>query len=261
MAEPQETVRLRGAPNFRDVGGYPAADGRRVVYGRIYRSEMLVGLTPDDFALLDRIGIRAVFDMRSDPERARHPAPEPVRQRVRSWAMQTPAGDKVIDMRTLLADPATARAFMLDAHKAGIPAPIEAALGDIVRAVSSGETPCIIHCTFGKDRTGLAIAIILSLLGVSREHIHADYLISNRYRGTHEEMLASWFPRMTAEEMAEIPTASTDSLLIADTDYLDGMLDTAIANHGSIDDYAEQVLSVNGEMVERLRSSMLEPLA
>ena len=259
MAQPPMPIRLTGAPNFRDIGGYPARDGWKVVAGRIFRSEMLSGLTDADFELLEAAGVKTIFDLRSDPERKRHPAPERYRDRTVFWSMKSPAGDRVLDMRDLLADPNAARAFMLSAHQAGVPALIAAAIGATIRSIADGAAPCIIHCTFGKDRTGLAAAMLLSLLGVERQHILADYLISNQHRGTHEAMLASWFPNMTAQEMAEIPTQSTDFFLAADAAYIEGALDMIDERYGSIEVYARQVLELDDDTIGRLRSALLEP--
>lgn len=68
---------FEGVTNFRDLGGYPAAGGATLRWGRVFRSDALYAMTERDRALFDLLGVRAVYDLRNDSERAERPNPLP----------------------------------------------------------------------------------------------------------------------------------------------------------------------------------------
>lgn len=166
-------IRLDNVANLRDVGGYPTADGRRVRHGRLLRSASLHLIGPDEQQeLLDR-GLRHVIDLRHDHELENAPN------------VFNGSGDVNYRNVSLFAGLAPERVPI-----GAIPTLAEMYIeildhsGDlIVRAVepfSTGETT-LVHCTAGKDRTGIIVALLLDLVGVDRETIVHDYALTDVY--------------------------------------------------------------------------------
>lgn len=178
-------VRLEGSSNFRDIGGYSAACGRRVRWGRLYRSGSLWGLTKQDWTWMGRHGFSVICDLRSDAEREIAPT---------SW--QGGAGpkevDAIYDAHLLFGARSAERHANIGAihgdlyvRFARILAP---SLKGLFEALLAGHGPAIVHCTAGQDRTGLAIGLLLEALGVARETIYADYLVSPDLRRPEYEI-------------------------------------------------------------------------
>ncbi len=197
-AAPSRSLPLSGATNFRDLGGYVGHGGRAVQWRRLFRSDHLAGLTVQDQALLADLGVARAVDFRGKAESAAyayalpgisyHPlAIEPtVVQRaleLQRTGHQLTAQDAVGLMQE------TYRGFVHDN------APRFAALFGLLLA---SDEPLVFHCTAGKDRTGFAAALILLALGVPRDVVMQDYLLTNALyqrppgMGSHapEEVLA-----------------------------------------------------------------------
>ena len=175
------TLPLEGGQNFRDLGGYPTEDHRHVRWGLLFRSGSLYGLTPADFAYLKTLHLRTEVDFRSMQERAAEPT---------SW----PAGEAPL----VLADdydfallsrhmtnfkdmtPDELQAKMIEMY----PLILDQFNGQYRRLFEqllTGNVPLAFHCSAGRDRTGIAAALILTALGVPRETVIQDYLLTNRY--------------------------------------------------------------------------------
>jgi protein-tyrosine phosphatase len=180
-ASPDRHLNLSGASNFRDLGGYPTADGRTVRWRQIFRSNHLGHLTDDDAAVLRQLGVRSAFDFRGAEERT---------------AAQ--CGMSEITVHSLPVEP-TVVAALRAIVAGGTPLSTNHAI-EVMRESYSGyvqknteryrtlfahlladSAPLVIHCTAGKDRTGFACALILHTLGVSQDTISEDYLLTNQF--------------------------------------------------------------------------------
>ncbi|GHH58904.1 protein-tyrosine-phosphatase [Kitasatospora indigofera] len=180
---------LTGVRNFRDVGGLPAADGRAVRYGLLFRSGHLAHATPEDVAALAGLGLRSVIDLRgtADLRAERRDVPVPGSTH-RSIALTDPAAGAKFHGLLREGDLATLRSSLGDG---GGEARMIAAYRDrvvtrtgehalILRLLAEPDgLPALVHCSAGKDRAGWAIAVVLLALGVPEEAILADYLASN----------------------------------------------------------------------------------
>ena len=170
---------LEGGRNFRDLGGYRSSDGHQVRWGRIYRSGVMSGLTNGDLDYLHQLGVSVICDLRSPQERASEPSPY----------LKT-GGAKVIafdyDMNASLASlqGLTTREQAIDAF-------VKAYVGfidmltphytDLFAHLVAGDAPLAMNCSAGKDRTGMGSALVLSVLGVPRESVVADYALTQVY--------------------------------------------------------------------------------
>jgi protein-tyrosine phosphatase len=169
---------LQGGRNFRDLGGYRAAGGRQVRWGRIYRSGVMSGLTAADMSYLSGLGLEVICDLRSRQERTSQPNPF-----LAADAPQVIGAD--YDMPSLAqVESATTRA---EAVAAFARAYVEFTdflapqYTDLFARLVRRETPLAFNCSAGKDRTGMGAALILSVLGASRETVVADYALTQVY--------------------------------------------------------------------------------
>jgi len=201
---------LEGAKNFRDLGGYRTSDGHYVRWGQVYRSNHLVNLTARDSEYLNSLGIRLVCDVRSDGERARAPdhwtgnAPEFFAVPIGSNLFTAPTADdlkrRVVAINAETKD--SVRAYDYAIEYAG-------QYAKILKRIAAGDLPVVEHCTAGKDRTGVFSAILLTALGVPRDTVIQDYVLSNQYLLAPDTIETTTADLQRAFGLAEAPDIST----------------------------------------------------
>jgi protein-tyrosine phosphatase len=175
------SLHLQGASNFRDLGGYYGQDGRQVRWRRLFRSDHLAGLTAQDKALLSQLGVHRVFDFRGVTERTTAECALdhakvfslPIEPTVVGWlSANVDAGRRPTAADTVQLMHETYRAFASDnSHR----------YRELFRHLLESDEPLVFHCTAGKDRTGFAAALILLALGVPRDVVLEDYLLTNSH--------------------------------------------------------------------------------
>jgi protein-tyrosine phosphatase len=261
---PSTEPELSGVRNFRDVGGLPAVDGRRVRHGVLFRSGHLAHATGEDAAFLASLGLRTVFDLRNAADQKLEgadvalpgvrnvniPLTDPA-DGAEFWKMVRD-GD-IDELRRVLGD-GGAGARMAAIYRE-IVRERGADIGRVLRAVSEGGVPALVHCAAGKDRAGMTVALTLLAVGVERDAIVADYLESSaphrRYRVRRADGDAPG-PR-TSEAMALL-----EPLFEARTAYLDAAFDEMERGWGGFDGYLAEALGVTPEVRERLRDTLLD---
>ena len=241
-------VPLAGASNFRDLGGYPGSGGRPLRFGLLYRSDNLAGLGPDDHAVLAARGLTHSFDFRGMDERAatpyqlpgvqqRHLAIEPnVVQRMQELAAagQTMTAPVVAGLMQELY-----RSLVNDhAHR----------FAELFDHLLQTDTPLVFHCTAGKDRTGVAAALILLALGVPRDVVLQDYLLSN-----------ALYRRPPGLPHSDTPPEALAVLWRVQEGFLHAALGAVDADHGGLDAYLQHRLGVGPAARDRLRQRYLQP--
>ena len=174
---------LEGVDNFRDFGGYATAGGRRIRPGRLFRSAHHGQATPADLAAIAALDIAVIVDLRRGEERQRTPS-----RRHDGFAarlIENEGNEAVSDpfvefIKTSDASEQAFRDYMLGYYRN---APLDERHLDLFsryfRALGEAEGPVLIHCTAGKDRTGLLAALTHHLAGVHRDDLLADYLLTN----------------------------------------------------------------------------------
>ncbi|WP_416462410.1 tyrosine-protein phosphatase [Sphingomonas sp. VDB2] len=246
---------LASAFNLRDFGGYPTMGGRRVRRGMLYRSGTMALLTPEDSAQLRSLGIRAICDFRRPGERKSEPTSwhdASVDYYCRDYSGATGVlMDLVREDRTTAAD---MKAAMLAVYHE-IATDHAEAYAAMFRQMLAGHLPILINCSAGKDRTGAGAAMVLAALGVSRDVIIEDYLLTNSH--------ADWTWRLAQGEnhLSRLQQARADvvePLLIADAAYLEALFAQFDAMHGGIDGYLRDVLGVGAAARAALCEALLE---
>jgi len=161
------SLRLQGAPNFRDIGGYATTDGRHVRWESVFRSNDLSKITPNDAEKIAALKLAAVIDLRTEDERRQSPS---------IWlsppldVYESPQQSLVPAMQATLKEAGTARgarAAMITFYSS-MPDDYKTEYSAMFHRLAAGEVPLLVHCTAGKDRTGVAIALLLASVGVPR---------------------------------------------------------------------------------------------
>jgi protein-tyrosine phosphatase len=251
-------------PNFRDIGGHEGAEGRRVRTGLLYRSVALDVPGERVSRFLADLGLRVVFDLRTDLERDRSPS-------------ITPPGARLVVLDVLAdtgeADPAALFALMQDPPRASAELPEGATerfylatyrdlvnlpsarrgFGALLRSLAREDgRPALVHCTTGKDRTGWLVAVLLLTLGVPRDRVMEEYLrsdapIREAYRFMVDEFVAKGGDRRVIEPLMSVQPA-----------FLEAALDEVQQRYGSLEAYLADGLGLDDATVSALRAVFLE---
>ncbi|GAA2634716.1 tyrosine-protein phosphatase [Streptomyces axinellae] len=258
-AEPQ----LTGVRNFRDLGGLPTADGRRVRQGVLFRSGHLAHATDEDTVFLGGLGLHTVFDFRNKADQALEgpdidlpgvrnlniPLSDPA-DGAEFWQMVRDG--ELEQLRAILGD-GLAAARMTSSYRTMISSRT-AEHSRILHALAEDSVPALMHCAAGKDRAGLSIAITLLALGVERGPIEADYLESNsphrRYRVRRSEKSSAGMSPEVMELLAP--------LFDARAAYLHAAFTTIDQTWGDVDTYLTEGLKLSPRTRARLQSRLLE---
>jgi protein-tyrosine phosphatase len=249
----ERVLPLEGGRNFRDMGGYPVADGLRLKWKRLYRSGAMSALTAADYEHLAGLGVRALVDLRTTEEREAQPVEWGRLPNLSYWSRDY--GHSFGDLRTAIATntatPERARQAMTTTYRA-LPFEQAPSYRELFRRLAEGEVPLIFNCSAGKDRTGIAAALILSALGAHPDDIMEDYLLTN----TAYDYRRAWGgPGSILETLSPETVAA---VLGVHADYLHAALTAIEAGHGSVAGYLGEVVEVSDAMLDRMRLHLLE---
>jgi protein-tyrosine phosphatase len=253
VSDEAELVALEGAPNFRDLGGYPTEDARHVRYGQLFRSGVLSDLTDADLARLSGLAVATVVDLRSiDEVEARPNRLPPGASSVHVPVTDISASPRSISERLEQGDVEGLGAEMLLLGNRAFARTLQGAFARVLQfAMDPAHRPMVFHCTAGKDRTGFAAAIVLRCLGVSREDAITDYLRSNTMLGArHKVILEQMEHRLPDLEPLR-------AMLEVRREYIEAGLDTIDSDYGSIDAYLRDALGVTDEQRARFAADLL----
>lgn len=253
----ERVLPLQQGSNFRDVGGYKGAGGLTVKWGRIYRSGAMPLLTEQDYALLGRLDIGTVVDLRSTDERAI--APDQLDDRTGALFVSND-----YSLRPLMAGMTGGDGeYMYRGVGKGLAPQYRA----IFRRLLANEGALVYHCSAGQDRTGVATALILSALGVDRQTIIADYHMSTALRRPQFEMPpldpADWpgnaiVPLYAASMKAPGGPKAEPLFTPKGNSHLAQFFEVIDRDYGGVDGYLKTELGVSAEDIARLRKLYLE---
>jgi len=236
---------LPGTYNLRDVGGYTTLDGRVTRWQVLLRADALHNLDADGQSALAALGLLSVIDLRERDELDRSP------DRLGPLNVQTLHHPLFDRPTTGIASTAVARRSLADTYLLVVDERADALVG-VVRAIAADDvTPAIVHCTAGKDRTGMVIALVLSALGVEEDLIVQDFAVTGQLLdgAFKEEILAR-----TSER--GVPLSEIEPMLSADPQLIRSFLDRIREVHGDV----ETFLVAHGmtpDELQALRSKLL----
>lgn len=264
MGSMNRHVPLSGQPNFRDLGGYAASDGRTVKWGLVYRSGELSQLSNEDVGKLGGLGIKAVVDLRS-PEEVSARGDGRLPPDAKAHPMPIASSDmfaKLIPM-FLKGDFSRVPPDMLDTVNRMLVRDFTEQYAGLLRVVSNpASRPLVFHCTQGKDRAGFAAAMVLSALGVPWETVVEDYLLSNHFRKEENDkmlgMIRSFAASQAGPEGEEIAFSRVEGLLYVKAQSLQAAQAEIIERYGSIAAFLREGLGCTDDGLRRLRDDLLE---
>ncbi|MGW0044936.1 tyrosine-protein phosphatase [Rhodococcus sp. NPDC003348] len=234
-------IRLDEARNFRDIGGYRTSDGQTVRTGLVFRSNKLSSLSDSDQAKLTAANLTLDVDLRNASERKE--APDRIPAGIRYQVADVVSLENGIGFHEAV--PLTLGRALIDAATSGssdigqtIGYPFmvnyrgsDVAFHDLITAIANNpDGATVYHCSAGKDRTGWSTAILLSILGVPRDVISADFMASNAYLGRDDAVELSW---------------------------LNAAYDQAERIYGSMDAYIREGLDIDQATIDTLRAKLL----
>lgn len=254
MTRDPRFVPIPGSLNFRDFGGYQTATGGTVRKGRLFRCGMMNGIGEqgrNEFANLD-IGV--ICDLRRDDEAEGAPTPIDAPFDVRVHIPIAPGSS--MDLRASFSDPNSTTQHRIDFMREitrQIARDHIPQYQQLVQELLNVENGFLLHCTAGKDRTGIGAAVILYALGVPEDHIFDDYLLTN----TATELFAAMKPRF--EENYGGLVTDDDLRVVAGVqrDYLEAALETIHEHFGSMDGYLEE-LGLDQAAIKELRLRLVD---
>ncbi|MET4390181.1 protein-tyrosine phosphatase [Bradyrhizobium sp. F1.4.3] len=242
---PARHLSLQGASNFRDLGGYPTADGRTTRWRHIFRSNHLGQLTAADIEIVRALGVRSAFDFRGVEERA--------------------AGVCVVNeitVHSLPIEPTVVASLRAELASGTLTAPVALEImresyRNYVRHnthsfrmlfshLLEDRAPLVIHCTAGKDRTGFASALILHALGVADDVIAEDYLLTNQ------------FYRRDVSTVSDLPADVLDAIGSVEASYLAAAFEAVGGEYGDLETYLRDGLKLGPAERTALKARYLQ---
>ncbi len=245
--------------NFRDYGGYPVREGGHLRWGWLYRSGQHKGATEADLDQIAALNLAAVIDLRGDSERRVAPCPRPegFAAKVVFVADETSGLAPHIEAARDVNDPAQARAAMCAGYKE---MPFRPRLIEAMRlyfqTVAETDGPTLIHCMAGKDRTGLAVALLHVAMDVHHDDILADYVLTNE-AGRVEERIAAGAKVVRKAYGPEMSDAAVRVLMMVQPDYLEAAFAGIRERHGGLDAYLADVLGVTPERRRQIEARLV----
>jgi protein-tyrosine phosphatase len=253
----ERVVPLAQGSNFRDLGGYPAANGKHVRWGLLYRSGGTPLLSDADVARVQSLGIKDLIDLRSSEERVLAPTRlDGIRYTAVGYRMPALSG------RTAL----TSMSQVGESYR-NFPTMLAPQVRTLFRTLRAAEGPLAYNCTAGQDRTGFATALVLTVLGVPRDVVMADYHLSTVYRhpeyelpkidatGQPEDSAAFFFASLQKDGRMNKPQPLYDANHRALLEYA---FDEMQSRWGGVEGYLNKEVGVTTADIAKLRLTYLE---
>ncbi|MDD3924073.1 MAG: tyrosine-protein phosphatase [Erysipelotrichaceae bacterium] len=266
-------IKLDGTNNFRDLGGYIGYKGRRVKYRQLFRSDALHKLTDKDISWLEMIGLKTIVDFRSSSEivdnedkiikKAKYYHLNP-KAEVAQTASASLANDRnKIERLVKIANSDDGDSYFAN-HMDDMSEQMRRLISDdnaikqykkVMALIVDEQTPLVFHCRGGKDRTGIAALFILLALGVSKEQIYEDYLVTNSNNVERNKLRMNDYRSLTDNQKV---LDYLYNLQLAKKEYLDAAFDQMIIMAGSTTGYLIDILEVTDEQLTELRIRYLD---
>ncbi|HVI44055.1 MAG TPA: tyrosine-protein phosphatase [Chitinophaga sp.] len=240
----QRVVRLQGAVNFRDVGGYTTKDGKKVAWGKVFRSADVSHLTDQDLQTLEQKHIRTVIDFRGVKEAAMAPDRLPAG----TGYELCPAGSDSLPSGAQIAAMIRQGNFMEKFY--GDSKYLGARYRSLFQKLLTlpEKEALMYHCTGGRDRTGMATALFLYALGVAQQTIEADFTASNVYL---QPMYGRMFKGMQLATGMDVDSIS--KALELKPVFLQSMFNAIIKDYGSVEAFFQKELGIGPEGLKTLK--------
>jgi protein-tyrosine phosphatase len=256
MTEPLPRLLARSTgQNFRDMGGYQMMDGRTLRWRTLFRSGVMSRVKDGDHDELHALGIDTICDFRANGERERHPTKWHERGATELWTRDYDFSSgnlhQMVQQPDVVSGDVYAAMTEIYRHMPFEQAP---SFAEMFKRLAAGRVPLVFNCSAGKDRTGIAAALILTVLGASTEVIEADYMLTNdAIEGLSSFLIGDpHYKHLIAERIEH-----AQPLLRAETDYLATAFSVIEAEHGSVEAYLSDRLGVSTADQDAIRGHLL----
>jgi protein-tyrosine phosphatase len=252
----QRILHLPSGHNFRDIGGYRTDDGRTVKWRQIFRSGYMSKITDEDRDQLHRLGIDTICDFRANGERTERPTVWHEGTATQLWARdyELSAGALGDLMKEPHIQAAQSRASMLAVYRE-LPYEQADSYREMFDRIAAGRVPLVFNCSAGKDRTGVASALVLTLLGVPRGVVDEDYLLTN---ATIDDLFKFMAESKQYKAFVTDRREQIMPVMMAEKEYLDTSFDVIEREHGSVENYVRDILSLSDDAIEAIRVNLLD---
>jgi protein-tyrosine phosphatase len=247
---------VEGCPNLRDLGGYETTDGRRVRWGRIFRSSNLARLSDKGLEQLKRLGIRLVCDFRTEAEAAKLPNRFPDSPAVDYTRLPIQHGDfeptSVFDRIQQGDYNWISEDFMIQGYIESLERHADVWARVFTLLSDARNRPLLFHCTGGKDRTGAAAALILLALGVPEETVVRDYGLSDGYNA---DVRRTIYDRLRP---LGVDISKVEPYFTAPESRIRALLKYVDERYGSAVGYLKGKVGVSAALLNRLKEDLLQ---
>lgn len=250
VAVTDRVLPLQGALNFRDMGGYVTEDGRRMKWGKLFRSAELSRLSETDLSYLKELGISWICDLRTAEEVALNPTPKISNERNDNLSFMPTASP---DLMAAMTDITESMLVDMNRHMVSNTALTAAILRKLLEG---GGAPALFHCAAGKDRTGFVSSVILQAIGVPRETVLKDYSMTNLFSDRFKAQMKG-ANQVHAPFISKLSPHVAQALMEARPVYLQASFDEIDARYGSFDQFWERGLGFTSADREKLQHMYL----
>ncbi|CEG28344.1 tyrosine-protein phosphatase [Bacillus sp. B-jedd] len=247
--------------NFRDIGGLPTSDGRRMKSGLLYRSDELSRLSGMDLAKLESLGLKMICDLRTVHEQKSRPDRIPGHWGIKEVHIPIYHGSQDFThmefIKFLNTNPKSIdfADIIRDFYECLVKERTEEIRKVFELAAGEENLPALIHCTGGKDRTGFLSALFQQLAGVPRDIITKQYLLSNERVGAKMKKTGRMIRMMS---LYRIPIEKIQPMLAVNEKHLDYALGYILEEYGSVEAYLHQGCGIKQDSINKLKRMLVE---
>ena len=257
----QRLLPIKKGYNFRDLGGYPTADGHTTKWRRIIRTGSLAQLDKQDLKVLTSIPVTIDVDLRAPDEVKKAPDQVPTSATYYHLPVfasdETDASHSDEEIAAQMQQPGNGYRHMIDVyHRMTTIDSAKRAYQKLFKLLLSNDDGALLfHCTAGKDRTGMASYLILSALGVQEKIIMEDYLLTNVVT---QEFRNQWLQEMRNNGASEELVTNRAALASVSPDYLNTAITNIKKNYGTINRYLSNYLEITPAEIKKLQELYLD---
>jgi len=255
-------LNLEGVHNFRDYGGYAVSGGGRLRRGLLWRSGQHHRATDADLGAISGLNLASVFDLRSSQERSSEPCRRPVGFAAEVHVADDPVQQRVAPHLAVAKAPrertpeSTRQGMVRNYARMCFRPELQAMIRTIFAELAQGKGPSLVNCMAGKDRTGIAVALVHLASGVHRDDVIEDYVLTNT-AGDAEARIATGMETIRATS-GGLEEDIMRVLMGVEPEYLESALAAVEEQHGSLDAYLAEALGADAALRERLREALVE---
>ena len=246
-------LNMQGTPNFRDFGGYRSASGHSVRWGFLFRSGQLSSLSEQDVDMLEALELDLVFDFRRTEEQEKDPSILPKSRPPRVLSLPITPGSNASFFEQNDTNVRSMIEFMVDINRDFAEAQTSTYSRMFKEILEVGGARLLVHCAAGKDRTGFAAAMILLALGVPRELVMHDYMLTSEFFSPALEI-----DRLRRKYEIDLEAETILPMLEVREDYLAAALASIDRRYSSVEAYLDEELGVGEYERAELRGRYLE---